>query len=58
MSDDTTNRGPADRKRVNVHESWELQYWTKQLGVSAEQLKASVSRVGPMVDDVKRDLGK
>lgn len=58
MADDTKNRGPADRARVNVHETWELSYWTKELGVSPEQLKESVKRVGPMVADVKRDLGK
>lgn len=58
MSDDTKNRGPADRARVNVHESWELSYWSKKFGVSAEQLKESVKRVGPMVVDVQRDLGK
>jgi hypothetical protein len=58
MADDTKNRGPADRARVNVHETWELSYWTKELGVSPEQLKESVKRVGPMVVDVKRDLGK
>jgi len=26
MADDTKNRGPADRARVNVHEKWELTY--------------------------------
>lgn len=33
MSDDTKNRGPADRARVNVHESWELSYWSEKFGV-------------------------
>lgn len=57
MSDDLTNRGPADRARINVHESWELAYWTKELGVTAERLKAAVAKVGMMVTDVKRELG-
>jgi hypothetical protein len=58
MSDDTKNRGPADRARVNVNESWELTYWSEKFGVSAEKLKESVKRVGPMAADVQRDLGK
>jgi hypothetical protein len=58
MSDDLKNRGPADRSRINVHESWELAYWTKHFGVTEAQLKDCVSRVGVMVTDVKRCLGK
>jgi len=56
MSDDKTNRGPADRTRINVNEDYELRYWTTELGVSEEQLRAAVKRVGPMVDDVRADL--
>jgi len=56
--DDTSKRGPADRSRINVHERWELDYWTKALGVTKEQLEQAVAKVGPMVEDVKRALGK
>lgn len=31
MSDDKTNRGPQDRSRTNVNESYELAYWAKSL---------------------------
>lgn len=58
MSDDKQNRGPADRTRVNIHEDYEVRHWTKHFGVTAEQLKESVRRVGPMVSDIQRDLGK
>jgi hypothetical protein len=57
MSDNLKIRQPLDAKKVNVHEQWELSYWTKQLGVSAERLKQAVQAVGPMVADVKRHLG-
>lgn len=30
MVDDLTNRGPADRARVNVNEEWEVRYWCKE----------------------------
>jgi hypothetical protein len=26
MADNLSNRGPADRSKVNVHETWELTY--------------------------------
>jgi hypothetical protein len=29
MSDDKSNRGPADRARINVNEDYEVAYWTK-----------------------------
>jgi Protein of unknown function (DUF3606) len=58
MSDDLQNRGAADRNRINVHEAHELRYWTKALGVTEEQLKAAVAKVGVMAVDVRRHLGK
>jgi hypothetical protein len=36
MSDDKKNTGSPDRDRINVNEDYEVQYWTKALGVSAE----------------------
>lgn len=56
MTDDKSKRGPADAKRINVHEDHELEYWTKALGVSAETLKEAVKRVGVMADDVRAEL--
>jgi hypothetical protein len=38
----------ADRKRINVHEDYELRYWSHRLGVSPDELKRAVSRVGMM----------
>lgn len=58
MSDDKTKRGPADRTRINVNESYEVRYWTEALGCTEQQLRDCVKRVGVMVADVKRCLGK
>ncbi|WP_322514202.1 DUF3606 domain-containing protein [Rhodopseudomonas palustris] len=58
MGDDKTIRGPADRARVNVHEDYEVKYWTQKFGVSADQLRRAVKAVGPMARDVARYLGK
>lgn len=57
MSDDLSKRGPADRSRINVNEAWELRWWTSELGVSAEKLKAAVQAVGVSVAKVKAHLG-
>jgi hypothetical protein len=58
MADDTSKRGAADRSRINTSEDYELRYWTEKWNVSAEALRAAVAKVGPMVTDVARQLGK
>jgi len=58
MSDDKKNTGSPDRDRINVNEDYELQYWTKALGVSADQLRAAVEAVGPTAAAVRKHLGK
>jgi hypothetical protein len=58
MADDKTNRGPADRARINVHEPYEVSYWTKELGCTKAELEAAVKAVGVMVTAVKAHLGK
>jgi hypothetical protein len=56
MSDDPTKTGGPDRSRVNVDEDYELRYWTKAFGVSAERLIQAVKKVGPRLDDVEAEL--
>jgi hypothetical protein len=58
MSDDRTKKGPQDRSRINVNEDYELRYWTKELGVSPDELKSAVQKVGPSVEAVREHLGK
>ena len=57
MADDPKKRGAADRNRINTHEDYELEYRAREWGVSKQQIKDAVQKVGPMVDDVKRQLG-
>jgi hypothetical protein len=56
MSDDLDKRGPADRTRVNVNEDYEARYWASKWGVSEDELRAAVERVGVMASDVERAL--
>lgn len=46
MADNLNHRGPQDASRINVHEEWELDYWSKKFGVSKETLKETVAKVG------------
>jgi hypothetical protein len=57
-TDDTIKRDYRDRDRINVHEEYERRYWTKELGVTPDELKRTVERVGVMVADVRKALGK
>ena len=58
MSDDRTNRGAADRSRVNINEDYELRDWSKRLGVSPEELKKAVQKVGTSAKAIRKHLGK
>lgn len=58
MSDDPKKAGKADRDRININQTYEVQDWSIALNVTPQQLKKAVQAVGPMVEDVKRHLGK
>ena len=58
MSDDRSKTGKPDRDRINVAEPYELRDWAKQLGVTEAKIREGVAKVGPMVADVKKYLGK
>ena len=58
MSDDKSKTGKPDDSKINVHQKYELDYWTKALGVTPAKLVEVVKKVGPQVKDVKKELGK
>lgn len=58
MGDDKTNRGPQDASRINMHEDYEVAYWTKKFGVTKAELEAAVKKAGVSVDAVAKALGK
>ena len=58
MADDKTKRGPADRSRINVNEPYELDYWSKELDLTPEQLRQLVAKHGSSVDTIRLVLGK
>jgi hypothetical protein len=56
MSDNLQSRGPQDRSRINLHEKWEVQYWTRELGVTEEELQEAVKTAGSSVNAVREHL--
>lgn len=58
MPDNLNRRRPEDPKRINIHEAWELEYWSSSLNVSRDRLKQAVKAAGPMVADVRAWLSK
>ena len=56
MPDDLRRRGPADSARVNVRETWEVEYWTGKWGCTEAELKAAVQAVGAMAEKVEAYL--
>lgn len=57
MSENVLEPGPQDYDRINVLVEAELVYWTKQFGVSREQLAQAIQDVGPRIPDLRRVLG-
>jgi Protein of unknown function (DUF3606) len=58
MPDKKSEVGKPDDSRINVNQDYELRDWSKKLGVTPEKLKEAVKKVGPMVKDVRKELGK
>jgi hypothetical protein len=58
MADNPEVRGAQDRSRINLHQEHEVRYWTKALGVTEDQLKATVAKVGNSAEKVRAKLGK
>ncbi|WP_336975967.1 DUF3606 domain-containing protein [Brevundimonas nasdae] len=57
MSDDKSKTGNADRVRINLSEDYEVRDWAKKFGVTEDALRRAAERVGPMAEDVRREVG-
>ena len=56
MSDDKSQSQGQDRQRINVNQDYELRDWSRKFGVTPEQLKRAVAKVGDRADEVEREL--
>lgn len=46
MADDKNNRGEPDRSRVSASEDYEVEYFARENGISAEQARELIQRHG------------
>ena len=53
-----TGRKGRHQKTINVHEESEVDWWMRKLGVSYEQLRQAVSKVGPDAAKVAKYLNR
>ena len=58
MPDDLSKTGKSDRDKINVNQAHELRDWSEKLGVTPQQLKDAVAKVGVQADAVKKHLKK
>lgn len=58
MADDLQQTGRQDDQRINVEQDHELSYWSKELGVSREELRNAVQQAGSLVKDVRQHLNR
>ena len=58
MADDKSKPGGQDRTRININEDYELRDWSKKFGVSPEELKKAVAKVGNNAADVRNHLAR
>lgn len=56
IMDDKSKTGKSDDARINVGETYELQYWSQQFDVTPERLREAVSVVGPIAENVRNYL--
>lgn len=43
---------------INIHQKWELEYWSQELVASTFRLLDAINTVGTNVSDVKQYLSK
>ena len=58
MTDNLKKRGPKDATKVNVNETWEINYWSEKFNCSKTKLVEAVKAVGVSAAAVRKYLGK
>jgi hypothetical protein len=53
---DLSKKESPDRSKINMHESHEVKYWTRELGVNRDQLQKLVDKVGNSAASVRKEL--
>jgi hypothetical protein len=56
MTDDKTQTGDPDRRQISLSENYELRDWSKKFGVTEDQLRRAVEKVGNEASEVEKEL--
>jgi len=56
LSDDRKNREPADHRRINIDEPWEVKYRRREFGCTEQQLRQAIAAVGDSAAKVSQYL--
>jgi hypothetical protein len=54
--DDQKRRASPNRRKIHMHEPYEVKYWTRELGVNRDQLQKLVDKVGSSAASVRKEL--
>ena len=54
MADDKVKKFPQDANRINIHEPYELEYWSRKFGVAPQKIRDAVGVVGTSASAVER----
>jgi hypothetical protein len=46
VADNLSKSGGQDRKRINLHEDYEVRDWSKKFGVTPDELRKAVEAAG------------
>jgi Protein of unknown function (DUF3606) len=58
MADDKKHKGTPDPNKISTSEAYEVEYWSKKFGVTSQQLKDAVKKVGNSPAKVQKELSK
>ena len=58
MGDNLENRGPQDRSKISLTETWEIVYWTKALNCNEKDLREAIQAVGNSSEMVRNYFEK
>jgi hypothetical protein len=56
VTDSTTLKGYQDRTRIKLSEYYEVRYWCEKYGVTEDELRAAVKRVGNSTKAVDSEI--
>jgi len=46
----------GNTRQINIHEDYEVRYWSEKFGVTPDKLRAAVDKVGTSAEAVEQEL--